>query len=270
MTLVVADAVTPELKALRNKLPHALLLSGERGVGLATIARELAGDDLELLLSPQAKDGTASENGTISVEMIRQLYEQTRSVSRGRQIIIIDGADRLSPGAGNALLKLLEEPPASTYFILTTHAEDTLLPTIRSRVQTLRIPLVSVEQSQAILASETDSTKRRQLEFMATGRPAELMRLIQDEEYFTMESERFSKARQYMSANRYQKLLVISGIPNQSEALKFCDALLMIAGSLLRSKPDTKLVSQLERTLAAREKIAANGNVKLNLLRSMV
>ncbi|MCZ3268403.1 hypothetical protein NYZ59_19135, partial [Acinetobacter baumannii] len=56
-----------------------------------------------------------------------------------RRVIVIDAADELErPGASNALLKSLEEPPSGTIFLLISHAPGRLLPTIRSRCRVLR------------------------------------------------------------------------------------------------------------------------------------
>jgi DNA polymerase-3 subunit delta' len=66
-----------------------------------------------------------------------------------RKVFIISEADTLNPSSGNALLKTLEEPPADTVFILTTAYKDALLPTIRSRCQTVEfrpLPAKSIEE----------------------------------------------------------------------------------------------------------------------------
>ena len=56
-----------------------------------------------------------------------------------RRAIVIDAADDLEPQAANALLKMLEEPPKGTVFLLVSHAPERLLPTIRSRCRLLRL-----------------------------------------------------------------------------------------------------------------------------------
>jgi DNA polymerase III delta prime subunit len=87
-------------------------------------------------------DGMASH----SVATVRLLQRRAAltSVEGGRRVFIIGEADRLvaqeaSPEAANALLKLLEEPPAGSLFVLTTVEPRRLLPTVRSRAVTLRL-----------------------------------------------------------------------------------------------------------------------------------
>ncbi len=80
------------------------------------------------------------ENGSITVEQIRKVIDQTayRPFEGRRRVVIINEADRLVQPAQNALLKTLEEPPASSQFVLVTSRPDTLRDTVRSRCPQLR------------------------------------------------------------------------------------------------------------------------------------
>ncbi len=72
------------------------------------------------------------------VRALQPLFATTPSMSP-RRVVIIDAVDDLErPGASNALLKNLEEPPEGTIFLLVSHAPSRLLPTIRSRCRKLR------------------------------------------------------------------------------------------------------------------------------------
>jgi DNA polymerase-3 subunit delta' len=87
-------------------------------------------------------DGMAT-HGMASVRVLLRRAALT-SVEGGRRVFIVGNADRLipqesSPDAANALLKLLEEPPANSLFVLTTVEPRLLLPTIRSRAVPLRL-----------------------------------------------------------------------------------------------------------------------------------
>jgi DNA polymerase III subunit delta' len=77
---------------------------------------------------------------SIRVDQIRDLNRRfaTHPTFSTRRIVIIDGAEDCEVGASNALLKMLEEPPTGTIFILVSHAPGRLLPTIRSRCRMLR------------------------------------------------------------------------------------------------------------------------------------
>ena len=70
----------------------------------------------------------------------------------GRRVVIVDAADELNPNAANALLKLLEEPPARATLLLGRHQPARLLPTIRSRCRTLVLKPLADEAVRGLLA----------------------------------------------------------------------------------------------------------------------
>jgi DNA polymerase-3 subunit delta' len=84
----------------------------------------------------------------ITVNSIRELRRETSlaAFEGGRKVFILCGAETMHPSAANALLKILEEPPADTVFLLTTSRRDQLLPTIISRCQSLRCEALQDEE----------------------------------------------------------------------------------------------------------------------------
>lgn len=146
---------------------HAWLLAGPKGVGKASFAkaaaaRVLAGDtggpgievdaghpmarlvaagshpDYRWIERIENKSGTALQRN-ISVDQVRELGELfTVTPSLGEwRVVVIDSVDDLEKGGANALLKMLEEPPAKCVFLLVSHVPGRLLPTIRSRCRRL-------------------------------------------------------------------------------------------------------------------------------------
>ena len=174
---------------------HALLLTGEIGVGLLAIADELA----HKLTAPSYITHVAPENGTLSIDEIRPLYALTKTKQADRQVIIIDDADAMRHEAQNALLKLLEEPSTNVIFILTTHRDQLLLATIHSRVQKIMVRPISAKASQDFVEKFDikDETKARQILFIAGGRPAEIYRLAHDEKHFLSQSTKATDARAF-------------------------------------------------------------------------
>jgi DNA polymerase-3 subunit delta' len=269
MTLIVHDTTRLIMRSLIDELPQSLLLSGQRGIGLSSIARDIAGRHLMAELKPQdSKEQADNENGTITVEMIRRLYEQTRARHTTRQVIIVDDADRMSLGAQAAFLKLLEEPNAQIHFILTSHAPQKLLPTIRSRVQQTILQPVSTEQSTELLAvlGITDAKKQAQLRYIAEGLPAELTRLAVDEAYFAERAAIVADARTLIQGDTYASLLIVQKYQSDRErALQLLDSALLISRRSLSTKPQHGLVVQLDHLLRVRENIASNYNIRLQL-----
>ncbi len=145
-------------KQLRSgKLPQAQLWIGPDQIGKRTLFANLIWQwfcenwsdspcrqclDCRLLATdshPNLQWLTTKDDSRIGIEPVRQLImaaAQTR-LHRGPFIIGIDQAEQLTPAAANALLKLLEEPPAGVYLWLLTAHEEMILPTIRSRCSAL-------------------------------------------------------------------------------------------------------------------------------------
>ena len=147
-----------------DRVGHAYLFSGPRGTGKTSTARILAkvlncehpvdgepdgtcpncvavdeGRIVDWLLELDA----ASNNG---VANIRELIERIPlGTSGNRKVVILDEVHMLSPGAANALLKSLEEPPAHVVFILCTTDPQKVLPTIRSRTQHFEFHLLNAD-----------------------------------------------------------------------------------------------------------------------------
>ncbi len=139
----------------QNRLSHAYMFCGPRGVGKTTMARVLArvingiddrvdGEALNQTLNIIEIDA-ASNN---KVEDVHHLRESVRiPPQNGRyKIFIVDEVHMLSKAAFNALLKTLEEPPEYAIFIFATTEPHKVLPTILSRVQRFDFKRISVDE----------------------------------------------------------------------------------------------------------------------------
>ena len=139
------------LRAMDRRLPHALLVRGERGWGQARVANAWALEALALNTTKAAKDvahadlrWVAPEGGVIKIDAVRRTIDfllQTPQTA-DRKIAVIQDADQLNLNAANALLKTLEEPPPESFLALTTGVPERLLPTVRSRCQRVSVPTV--------------------------------------------------------------------------------------------------------------------------------
>ena len=143
----------------RNEHPiHPVwMLTGPKGIGKATLAYKIAkmvygnvGDffivDMERNIDKDGKPKTDGKN--ISVYTVRAMIEkmQMSSMSGDWRVILIDSVDELNTAASNAILKLLEEPPAKTLFLLIVHQLANVLPTVRSRARVEKLrPLTTAQ-----------------------------------------------------------------------------------------------------------------------------
>lgn len=158
--IVGQDHITGILKRAieQEKIAHAYLLTGPKGVGKTSIARILAHQINQL---PYTEESThldiieidaASNN---SVDDVRDLREKVRlaPISAKRKVYIIDEVHMLSKQAFNALLKTLEEPPEHIVFILATTDADKLPATIISRVQRFNFRTITEHDAARHLAT---------------------------------------------------------------------------------------------------------------------
>lgn len=99
------------------------------------------------------KDSDAKLNTqSIGIETVKQIQKKLflKPLKSAQKLIVIEDAQLLTPEAQNALLKVLEEPPANTYIILGTETKEALLPTILSRCQ-----LIELEEDKKELSGKT-------------------------------------------------------------------------------------------------------------------
>lgn len=120
----------------------------------------------------------------ITVDEVRKLrnFFALSAAGGGRRVVIIDTADEMNLNAANALLKLLEEPPAGAFLLLVCHQPMRLLPTIRSRCRELRLrPLAPQVLTQALTQAggemPADSSALNELAAGSVGEALALMAL---------------------------------------------------------------------------------------------
>lgn len=156
-----ADTLRTFMDAWAARDAHSIhpvwMLSGPRGIGKSTLAYKIAkmvygnvGDFFIIDLARNIdKDGKVKSDGkVISVFTVRAMIEkmQMSSMSGDWRVILIDSVDELNTAASNAILKLLEEPPAKTLFLLVVHQLANVLPTVRSRARVEKLHPLTVSQ----------------------------------------------------------------------------------------------------------------------------
>ena len=175
-----------------DRMHHAWMLTGPKGIGKASLAyhiarflltAEPAGDSLfgasppatslfvpaDLPVARRIRAGsepglcilrrpvdekTGKLKTVIPVDTVRELrrFFSLSAGGNGRRVVIVDCIDEMNANAANALLKVLEEPPQDAVLLLVTHQPSRILPTIRSRCRTLACAPLSPEDLQRAFA----------------------------------------------------------------------------------------------------------------------
>lgn len=205
--------------ASSGRLAHAWIISGSKGIGKATLAYRFArymlaggdaaggglfGDAPETLaidadhpVSRRVASGGHSDLFTVErtenpqtkklrteivVDDVRRATDFLRlTPGEGAwRVVVVDTADEMNRAAANAILKMLEEPPPATVFLLVSHAPGRLLPTIRSRCRMLPLQPLDREIVMDLLAeyrTELEPHERATLADLAAGSIGEAIAL---------------------------------------------------------------------------------------------
>ena len=174
-----------QLAAQWGNRPNAWLLTGRRDTGKTAFARHLAQallceqpqaehqpcgncpschlfaqgshpDYYELAPELPAEGESARKLLQIKIDAVRAVLAPLlqSSVRGGLRVVLVQPAETMNTHAANALLKMLEEPPASVVFLLVTHNKDRLLPTIKSRCRPFLLPAPSAEEALGYLKTQ--------------------------------------------------------------------------------------------------------------------
>jgi DNA polymerase-3 subunit delta' len=203
-----------------GRLPHAILLTGNQGLGKADFASALANAVLckqpavdnqacgqcqacQLLaahthpdfydLKPTASENSKSKNPVLNIriDVIRALCSRLNQTSQfsGYRVAIIDQADQLTISASNSLLKTLEEPGQNVLLLLVTARPHRLPVTIRSRCQLLRFTEPDEIQSLDWLMQQQSGASRSQFQQAlkyAHGAPLAALEQLQQAEHYQL------------------------------------------------------------------------------------
>ena len=281
--------------AFSGKASHAYLFLGGAGAGKRLIANTFAkalqceareGMPCGRCRSCQAFDNSnhpdviyvRGEKKNIVVDDIREQILETvdlKPYHYAKKIYIIEKADTMNVQAQNALLKTLEEPPAHALFLLLAERAEAFLPTILSRVVTMKIRPLSEEESHILAA-------------YAQGRIGQALELQEDEAFREMRQDILGRLEALPSMNEGEAYWMAKELEVYKNDLRFLDIMELWYRDLLTAKslreeqyliqkdkkdaifrgakePAEVLAKKAEAVRTARMRLAQNANFRLTI-----
>lgn len=199
---------------------HAYLFSGPEHLGKFTVAldfaKRLSGGKNEkinpdiIVVSPE-KD--------IKIERIRELQKELSfsPYFSKYKVAIIDGAERMTLGAQNALLKILEEPGEKCVLILVCHNSQNLLPTIKSRCLIKKFSLVKNEE---ILKLITQEKNKNEIAFWSHFRPGLAVEMQENEDVLQEKMKSYKELKNILESNISDKFLLAENLSKEKSSFQ--------------------------------------------------
>jgi DNA polymerase III delta prime subunit len=217
-------AATLLRNALSSERGHAFLLSGPIGVGKQALAQQLIAEKLGRPLKENDPDILMLdiEGAHIGREDVAPIthHLSRRPIIGKFNIVILLGAQRLTPEAANSLLVLLENPPATALLFLTTTSLGAVLSTIRSRCVPVVFGTVAQEEIarglKQLFPEQTESTIARCAE-LARGLPGEAISLLNDPRKLLAAEERSRTVNAWVSGGLTERLDIAKQLGDDGE-----------------------------------------------------
>ena len=226
----------------RHSLPHAFLVRGRAGIGKHDFAYTLSKallcrtpvnqqacdacpsciwfaeghhPDFRLItpeeaeVSEDAPKKKAAKKGQISVTQVRQLFDYlnlSKHQAQSMRIILISPAETFNAASANALLKMLEEPPANTLFLLVSSQSQRLLPTIVSRCQSLDMELPGKVEALAWLEQQGVGNAEVALAYAGGAPLLALSSSLEDNRDLTQQLAQGAKLKPFVAAPMFMSM----------------------------------------------------------------
>ena len=227
-----------------------------------------------------------------TIEDVRKQIVETvdlKPFQYDKKIYIIEKADTLNVQAQNALLKTLEEPPAHVMFLLLAERAEAFLPTILSRVVTMKIrPLSEETVAEYLMGTGLSTEESHTLAAYSQGRIGQALELMEDDAFREMRQDILGKLEALPSMQEGEAYLMAKELEAYKSDLRFLDIMELWYRDLLTAKslreeryliqkdkkeaifrganePAEKLAKKAEAVRKARIRLSQNANFRLTM-----
>lgn len=262
--LLLHPLTKTQIQDFIKKTSHALVITGAVGSGKYTVAQKIAVAILKLKSDAKLKKypyfahiKKPEMKQDIPIDSVRQLSKMLKLKIPGtidiKRVIVIEDAQDLNEEAGNAMLKMLEEPTADCVFILTTDTANNLLPTIISRAQQLQVQPVTLNDARVFFAGQYSIEQIESAWNLSQGSAGLMLALLKDDNKSPLKIA-VDAAKDYLQKNKYQRLLMADGLSKDKKQLSiFLAALLKVLAALHHSVVKRGDRAQQGKILASRK-----------------
>lgn len=261
---------------------HGLMLVGPTGSGKRTLALGVAEQVLDLqggnfASHPYALLVESLEGKAIGIESVRKLEQfMALKVPGSRpydRVVVIENAHLMTLEAQNALLKMLEEPPEGTVLILTANHEQTVLPTIRSRVRSIPLGRPERETLEKHFAGQGfDAQAIKQAYNISGGLPGLMSALLNESDHPLLQATEY--ARKLLSQTSFERLATVDELAKQRTLAVDITVILQQMAHLSLQSASGPAARKWHRVLTASyeasEALASSAQPKLALTKLML
>jgi hypothetical protein len=232
--LVLHLRTKKQAERVLTKPPQALLILGPAGSGKFQLANHLSASLLDVKPDELTKHPYFSlitkppDKRDIPIDSIRHIIKQLSLKAAHHQtgdikrVLLIKDANLMSTEAQNALLKVLEEPPSGSVFILTALSDTSVLPTIASRAEKLMVSPISIEDA---LQQFSPGFSQKQVEsaWSLSGGASALMEAILKDDQSHPLKQSVETAKRILAGSTYDRILLFDNL--SGDKVLFADAL---------------------------------------------
>ncbi len=261
--LLLHKNTSQQINDILSKPPQAILIVGPPGSGKASLASYLAA---RLMNIEPAKLSSRPyymliekphDKSEIPIDSVRKIIRSLSLKSPGdnqkiNRIVNIKDAELLSEEAQNALLKIIEEPPPQTVFILSAPSADAVLPTIVSRAQRLTISPLNLTESSDFFKPTYTSRSISSAWSLSQGAAGLMSAILKDEIEHPLK-QAVERSKQFLKLDAYERLIFLDSLSSDEGGLEaFLDGLSRVLKELHRSSIESGRTNQAGKLLKSR------------------